>query len=365
MADSYQDKSEPATPKRRLDAREKGQIPKSTEVTTAFLLLAAGGLLWGVGGILANGFAAILGEGIASASTLPSGPEQIATMVRETTVRAALVAGPLLLGLAAAGGAIAAAQARGVLSAEPLKPDWKRIAPHTNAKRIWGVRAIAELVKSVLKLGVVGGVLYLTLRHSWSEIMTLGQQSPIVLAHWLGQFVVRLFLTAGATYLVIAGGDYAFQLWQHEKQLRMTKQEVKQELKETEGDPLVKSRMRTLSRALMRRQMYADVEKADVVVTNPTHIAIALKYNPMVSPAPIVLAMGQRKVAQRIKQLAYDAGVPVIEDRPLARALFAAARIGLPIPPELYVAVAEVLAFVFRRKRHGGKGDEWKGSASV
>jgi flagellar biosynthetic protein FlhB len=123
--------------------------------------------------------------------------------------------------------------------------------------------------------------------------------------------------------------------------------------------------MRTLSRALMRRQMYADVEKADVVVTNPTHIAIALKYNPMVSPAPIVLAMGQRKVAQRIKQLAYDAGVPVIEDRPLARALFAAARIGLPIPPELYVAVAEVLAFVFRRKRHGGKGDEWKGSASV
>jgi flagellar biosynthetic protein FlhB len=362
-ADSYQDKTEPASPKRHQDARQKGQIPKSAEVTTAFLLLATGGLLWGAGGFMSGGFAAILGEGLSGAGRLGPDPADLANLVRSTTVRAALAAGPLILGLAVAGGAIAAAQARGVLSAHPLKPDLKRLSPLTNAKRIWGVRAIAELVKSVLKLIVVGGVLFLTLRSSWSEIMTLGQQSPIVLTHWLGHFVVRLFLTAGATYIVIAGADYTFQLWQHARQLRMTKQEVKQEHKETDGDPLVKQRLRTLGRSLMRKQMFADVATADVVVTNPTHIAVALKYDTNVSPAPIVLAMGQRKVAQRIKQLAHDAGVPVIEDRPLARALFTAARVGLPIPSELYVAVAEVLAFVFRRRR-GGAGS-WTGSTSA
>jgi flagellar biosynthetic protein FlhB len=360
-AESYQDRTEPATPKRRQDAHQKGQIPKSTEVTTAFLLLATGGLLWAAGSGLATGFAALLGDGLMRSAMLPRDAAEIITWVRGSTVQAALIAAPLLLGLAVAGGCIAAAQARGVLSTEPLKPQLSRLAPHTNAKRIWGVRAVAELVKSILKLTIVGGVLYLTLRHSWSEILTLGQQSPIVLGQWLGHFVVRLFLTAGGTYLVLAGGDYAFQLWQNEKQLRMTKQEVRQEQKETDGDPLVKSRMRTLGRALVRRQMFEDVPKADVVVTNPTHIAVALKYDPTISLAPIVLAMGQRKVAQRIKKLAYDSGVPVIEDKPLARALFAAARIGLPIPPELYVAVAEILAFVFKRRRTAGA---WRGSAA-
>lgn len=359
-AESYQDKTEPASPKRRQDARQKGQIPKSTEVTTAFLLLATGGLLWAVGSNLATGFASLLGDGLVRSAMLPRDPAEIMTWVRGSSIQAALVAAPLLIGLALAGGAIAAAQARGVLSTEPLKPQLGRLAPHTNAKRIWGIRAVAELVKAILKLGIVGGVLYLTLRNSWSEILTLGQQSPIVLGQWLGNFVVRLFLTAGATYLVLAGGDYAFQLWQHEKQLRMTKQEVKQEQKETDGDPLVKSRLRTLGRALVRRQMFTDVPKADVVVTNPTHIAVALKYDPKVSLAPIVLAMGQRKIAQRIKRIAHDAGVPVIEDKPLARALFAAARVGLPIPPELYVAVAEVLAFVFKRRRRTA----WSGSAA-
>jgi len=363
VPESFQDRTEPATPKRRQDARQKGQIPKSTEVTTAFLLLASGGLLWGLGSTISGGFATIMGDGLSRAAAPPSSATEIATWIRGVTLQAVLAVAPLLGGLALAGGFIAAAQARGVLSAEPLKLDWNRIAPHTNAKRIWGVRAIAELVKSVLKLVVIGGVLYLTLHHSWSEIMTLGQQSPVALAHWLGRFVVRLLITAGATYLVIAGADYAFQLWQHERQLRMTKQEVKEEQKEMDGDPLVKSRLRTLGRALLRRQMYADVPTADAVVTNPTHIAVALKYDPTVSLAPIVLAMGQRKVAERIKRIAHDAGVPVIEDRPLARALFSAARVGLPIPPELYVAVAEVLAFVFRRRR-GGAG-EWKGSRSV
>jgi flagellar biosynthetic protein FlhB len=184
--------------------------------------------------------------------------------------------------------------------------------------------------------------------------MALSQQPPVVLAHWLGRFGVKLLLTAGGTYLLLAAADYAFQLWQHERGLRMTREEVRQEHKETEGDPQVKSRLRTLGRALIRRQMFKDVPRADVVVTNPTHIAVALKYDPLVSLAPIVLAMGQRKIAERIKRMAQESGVPVIEDKPLARALFAAGKVGQAIPAELYVAVAEVLAFVYRRRRASG-----------
>lgn len=350
-SESFQERTEAATPKRRQEAKEKGQVPKSQEVTTALLLLATGGLLWGAGSTMSSGFAAIMGEGLTRIALPPATELELSSWVRETVTRAAIATAPLLVGLAFAGGCIAAAQARGVLSTEPLKPDLSRLSPMKNAQRIWGVRALAELVKSLMKLAIIGGVLYMMLSGSWSEIMTLGQQSPLVLTHWLGRFVVRLFLIAGMTYLLLAGADYAFQLWQHERQLKMTKQEVRQETKESEGDPLIKSRLRTLGRAMMRKKMFRDVAEADVVVTNPTHIAVALKYDPTVSPAPIVLAMGQRKIAARIKQIALQAGVPVVEDKPLARALFSTARMGLPIPPELYVAVAEVLAFVFQRRR--------------
>jgi flagellar biosynthetic protein FlhB len=229
--------------------------------------------------------------------------------------------------------------------------------------RIWGVRSVVELAKSIMKLLVVAGAMYFVLRRAWPDIMTLGQQSPAALVTVLGRYTVQLLATAGMAYLVIAGGDYAYQLWQHERKLKMTKQEVKQEHKETEGDPLVKSRLRSLGRALLRRQMFADVPGADVVVTNPTHIAVALKYDASVSGAPIVLAMGQRKIAQRIRKLAFESGVPVIENKPLARALLATGRVGEPIPAELYVAVAEVLAFVIRRR--AARALDWEGSVAV
>jgi flagellar biosynthetic protein FlhB len=157
-------------------------------------------------------------------------------------------------------------------------------------------------------------------------------------------------LFVGLVFLLIAGLDYGFQVWQFEKSLRMTKQEVVQEHRQTEGDPMVKGRIRQLQKAMARKRMLTNVATADVVVTNPTRIAVALKYDPLVSPAPVVLAMGERLLAKRIREIAARAGVPIIENKPLARALFATAKVGTPIPPALYVAVAEVIAFVFRRK---------------
>jgi flagellar biosynthetic protein FlhB len=359
--ESFQEKTESASPRRRQEAHRKGQVPRSQELTTAMLLLATGGLLATAGPSAANALAELMGDGVMRIATPPTDIAGVTAWIRSLALRTAMATAPLLLGLAATGGAIAALQARGVISADPIKPDWSRLAPTKNIKRIWGVRALAEFAKSVFKLGLIGLAMFVSLRHSWSDVMTLGQQDTIALARALGSFAVRLLLTAGGAYVVLAAADYAFQLWQHEKGLRMTKEEAKQEHKESEGDPLVKSRLRSLGRAMLRRQMFTDVPNADVVVTNPTHIAVALRYDPTISPAPIVLAMGQRKIAERIKRIAHEAGVPVIENKPLARALLKAGRVGLPIPTELYVAVAEILAFVFRRRAAGA----WQGSTVV
>ena len=191
---------------------------------------------------------------------------------------------------------------------------------------------------------------YFALSRAFLEVPPLIQQSPFTLLLLIQRYGTRLLLSVGIAYMGIALIDYGYQIWQHEKQLKMSKEEVKKENKETEGDPNVKARRSSMARALARRRMMLSVSDADVVVTNPTHIAVALKYDTEVADAPIVLAMGARKVAERIKKLAMEAGVPVVENQPLARALLSAGKVGLPIPIELYVAVAEILAFIFRKR---------------
>jgi len=270
---------------------------------------------------------------------------------------------PVVLGISALALAVGAIQARGTLTLQPLSPDWSRLAPQNNLRRLFSVRPLVELAKSILKLVIVSAAIYVAIGGAWSEILALPQQSPAAVLGITHRLATRLFLTAGLAFLALAAADYLYQLWEHERGLRMTKEEVKQELKDTEGDPMIKSRIRSLGRSLARRRMMAAVPTADVVVTNPTHIAVALRYDPSIAPAPVVVAMGERKLAQRIKEIALAAGVPVIENRPLARALLATGRIGLPIPPDLYVAVAEVLAFVYRqrdalRNRRRGEGAE-------
>jgi flagellar biosynthetic protein FlhB len=157
--------------------------------------------------------------------------------------------------------------------------------------------------------------------------------------------------------------DYGYQVWRHEKQLKMSKEEIKKELKESEGDQILKIRRRTMARSMARRRMLLSVSDADVVVTNPTHIAVALKYDADIAPAPIVLAMGARKIAKQIKKIAMDSGVTVVENKPLARALYKTAKVGLPIPIELYVAVAEILAFVIKQRQK--MATAWKGTGTA
>ncbi|MBP9105636.1 MAG: EscU/YscU/HrcU family type III secretion system export apparatus switch protein, partial [Gemmatimonadaceae bacterium] len=202
---------------------------------------------------------------------------------------------------------------------------------------------------------LVGFAVTSALRAAWHDILALSQEPAFSFLLVTIRYSVKLLTTAGLCYLGLAALDYAFQIWQFESSLKMSRDEIKEESKQSEGDPLVKQRMRSFGRALARRQMMRDVPKADVIITNPTHIAVALLYDPFKAPAPIVLALGQRKVAERIKAIAREHGIPCIENKPLARALLAAAKVGQMIPSELYVAVAEILAFVIRRRMVRGK----------
>ena len=245
------------------------------------------------------------------------------------------------------------------MSLKPIMPQWSRIDPTENVKNLFGSRPIVDLFKSLGKLGIIGFALYVSIRALMPEAISLSQTSQVGLLYVVKKYAIRMLLTAGGAYLALAAGDYIWQWWQYEQSLKMTKDEVKQEMKQNDGDPHIKQRRRAIARSYARRQMMKDVPKADVVIVNPTHIAIAIKYDPTVAPAPIVLAIGQRMIAERIKAIASEAGVPIVQNKPLARALLKTAKVGTLIPYELYMAVAEVLAFVLRTR---GTRGSWQGS---
>lgn len=351
---SFQEKTEAPTPRKREEARKEGQVPRSQELTTAIMLLAAAAVVALGAGRIADAMAETF-QGLVGSLEAPPETVQGATELLRAVGR--IVAGallPVLAGLAAVALFVAAAQARGVLTGKPLEPKLKRILPHANIKQLYGVKPWADLAKSLLKLGVIAAVLYPILRTAMLHVGDLAMKSAPSLAMEIRDRAIRLLLAAGLAYLVVAVADYAYQLWRHERKLRMTKEEVKRERKEQEGDGMIKARRRSVGRQRARERMFSAVPDADVVVTNPTHVAVALRYRPQESLAPIIVAMGERKVAQRIKALAFDVGVPVVENRPLARALLATGTVGQPIPGALYVAVAEVLAYVIRKREASG-----------
>ncbi|MFQ5538171.1 MAG: flagellar biosynthesis protein FlhB [Gemmatimonadota bacterium] len=357
--ESYQDKTEKPTPKRRRDAARKGDVPRSQEVTTAFLLLAAAGVLYGLTGGTAGAVADLFGVAVQSFTALPVGPEGTAEYIRALGTRALVGLAPVVLVLAGTALVVTGVQARGILTAEPLKPQWNRLNPLARARQIWGVQAVAGLAKSLFKLLIVSVAVWAVLGTAVEDLPALGQSHPFALLELVRRYAVRMFLSAGLAFLALALADYAYQIWQFERKLRMSREEIRKEVKESEGDQVMKVRRRTMARQLARNRMLQSVAEADVVVTNPTHIAVALKYDPDMADAPLVLAMGERKVAERIKELAREHGVPTVENRPLARALFSTATVGLPIPVDLFVAVAEVLAFVYRLRGSqpgGGRG---------
>jgi flagellar biosynthetic protein FlhB len=348
MSKSGGDKTEKATPKKRLEARRKGQVAKSQDLGGAVVLLASllalssfGPASWGH-----------MKDAMLRSLTLISTPEvvehgAISKILGSTMLDAALAAAPIALVCMLAGFTTGVLQVGWKPSAEALKPDPKRINPLSGFKNLFGMHFIFESLKTVVKFAVVGAIASIVLFGQLDELGALVGLSPDELLTRGSDTVLTIAQRAGMAYLVIAAVDFAWQRYRHEKQLKMDKEEVKQEFKQQTVSPEVRGAIRRRQMQVARARMMADIPGADVVVTNPTHFAVALRYSSE-APAPVVVAKGQDIVAARIRAVAAEHGVPVIPDPPLARALHAGVEIGTEIPEELFGAVAQVLAFVYR-----------------
>ena len=347
---SGQERSEEPTPRRLEKSHAEGKVARSQELSGAAVLLA-GTMVLSVtgGGNIARYLASLMEESTSRLSANPIDLGAVVALLRAIIQRTMAAVAPIILGTMAIALLVNVIQARGVLSLKPVEAKLKNVSPLSGLKRIFSWQSPFTLVKSILKLVFLVTVTYLTMRSAWPEIAMLSARDTTDVLLVLRRLTIKVTLATGICYLVISAMDYLFQAYQHKSQQRMTKQEVIEEFKDIDGDPLLKSRIRSLALAMSRQRMLHDVPDADVVVATPTHLAIALKYDPDDTPAPMVLTMGRRKMAERIKAMARAAGIPVVENRPLAETLLATATVGQPIPPALYAAVAEVLAFVYRR----------------
>lgn len=348
---SGQERTEQPTAKRRQEARREGQIARSPDLTAAVVLLTGAMALAMTGVAALGGYASGLMREAAHALTageltVPAA----ATLIRSILLGLLGALTPFVIGAMAAAVAAGLAQTKGSVSWGPLRPKLERLDPLAGLKRMVNLESLFTLLKASAKLIVLGVVTGTVLMKSWPELASLPGSGPAGVALIVKSLSFKLVFLTGLAFLAIALVDFGFQWYRTERQLKMSRQEVVQEHRESEGNPHVKARIFSLGRARARRRMLQRVPTADVVIVNPTEIAIALKYDLEQAAAPIVVAMGQRKLAERIKALAYKSNVPVIENRPVARALLATAKVDRPIPPALYAAVAEILAYVYRRR---------------
>jgi flagellar biosynthetic protein FlhB len=353
--ESFQEKTEQATPKRREDARRKGQVARSSELSSIAILAAGLLALSALGGYMFDQLGVFMVDALTNGIFIELDPGSLHLSIGTWALGYARIVGPVVALLVVAALGINYAQVGVLFTLQPLTPKAERISPLSGLKRIFSSRGLVELAKGLFKIGAVVYVTYLTIDSDMDSLIAYMDMSVGQIFTLSGDITITLAFRIVLLLLIMAILDYAFQRWEYEKNLRMTRQEVREEVKQQEGDPMVRSRIRALQREMSQRRMMDDVMTADVVVTNPTHVAVALKYDMENMPAPRVVAKGQRLVAQRIKELARDAGVPLVENKPLARALFKVVRIGDEIPEDLFKAVAQVLAFVFQLKR-GKKG---------
>lgn len=349
--ESFQEKTEDATPKRREDSRRKGQVARSAELSSVAILLAGLLALGALSSYMFGRLQQFVAELLTESVDIHLGPLTVLPYLMRWGWEFINVVWPMVALLVAAALAVNYAQVGVLFTAKPLEPKWNRISPMSGLKRIFSGRGLVELAKGLFKIGVVAYLTYWTVLSEMAQMVLFVDMEVGQILDVSGSLILTLGIRIALLLLIMAALDYAFQRWEYEKGLRMTRQEVKEEYKQQEGDPQVRARIRALQRDQSRQRMMDDVGTADVVVTNPTHVAVALRYDPQSSSAPMVVAKGQRLVAQRIKELARESGVPMVENKPLARALFKSVQIGEQIPDELFKAVAEVLAFVFHLKR--------------
>ena len=354
--ESFQEKTEQATPKRKEEAREKGQVARSSELSSVAILASGLMALWGLGGYMRSRLEEVMLYSFVGIFETDIDLLTIQPLLRRWMFDFAMVLWPLLLFLVISAIAVNVAQVGILFTGKPLEPKADRISPLSGIKRIFSTKGLVELAKGLFKVAIVAYVVYLTLDAEKRTMTSMLDMDVVQIFALSVDIILTLGFRLVLLLLLLAILDYAFQRHDYEQNLKMTRQEVRQELKQQEGDPMIRSRIRAIQREMSQRRMMDDVGTADVIVTNPTHVAVALRYDPATMPAPLVVAKGQRLIAQKIKELAREAKIPLVENKPLARALFKSVQIGDQIPDELFRATAEVLAFVFQLKQRRAEG---------
>jgi flagellar biosynthetic protein FlhB len=351
MAESdAQERTEQATPKRLEEARRKGQIPRSRDLSTAAVTLVGGAALYLLGGTITGQMAEMMRRGLALTRDEATDSTFMLPALAHAAADGLWLSMPVLGAITLA--AIIAPLALGGWSfaGQAMMPQFSRLNPLEGVKRMFTMRSFIELAKAFAKFGVVAIIAALVLWKNAPTLMALGREPLQQAIGHAVQISGKALLVISCGLLIIAGIDVPYQLWQYAKQMRMSREEIREEYKESEGSPEVKGRIRQMQQQLARQRMMQEVPKADVVVTNPTHFAVALKYDEKRMRAPIVVAKGVDVIAAKIREVAGEHAVPIFEAPPLARVLYRNVDIGDEIPSALYVAVAQILTYVFQLK---------------
>jgi len=351
------EKTERATPQRRREARREGKLPKSADLTASVVLVGALIALKLLGPLIWWGWYSWMTNDLSHLDRAPLTTLGVAALLNTQLWLFIRMVGPFVGVVLLLGVFTAFVQVGPMFLPKLLVPDFNRIQPLNGFKRFFAPKTFVEAGKSVAKLLIVGLLTYISVFGVGQKITAFSALDIQALPASVARIAFQLGLQIALFMLVLSALDFFFQRYDFEKSIRMSRQDIKEENKRQEGDPQVKARIRQRGRALAMRRMMQEVPRADVIITNPTHYAIALRYDGGKMAAPVVIAKGQDDMARRIRQVAADAGVPRVENKPLAQALYKAADIGTPVPADLYQAVAEVLAYVYRLKqsvREGG-----------
>ncbi|MCR5508572.1 MAG: flagellar biosynthesis protein FlhB [Lachnospiraceae bacterium] len=350
------EKTEPATDKKKTDARKEGQVAKSRELNGAVSLFAMFLVLKIFIGTMGMSFIEVFSAAynrIPEMTVIFDGriiAMDYAGVMNQIILKVLLMLLPFLAAAFAVAFVVDLVQVKWSPTAKPLKPKFNKLNPVNGFKKLFGVDKLIELLKSLVKLLIIGYMAYSTLKDQAAQLFLLYDMELVGALKLFGDIVINMALRISAVYLIIGIVDYAYQKHKFNEDLKMTKQEVKDEWKNSEGDPQIKGKQRQRMQEASRRRMMQDIPKADVVITNPTHFAVAIKYDPEVAPAPYVLAKGEDFLAARIKDEAARLNIDIVENKPLARMLYYNVDLGAMIPPELYSTVAEILAVIYNRR---------------
>lgn len=350
-----QDKSqqtEEASPKRLEDARKKGQVPNSKEPSTAITFLVISLIVvTGLGSYLGNSMMEMMSYHLSGKSELEATGEGVQKLLISSFADVASILLPIAIPIVLLGILVTFMVAGPVFTFETMKPKLEKISPLKGFKRLFSTRSLAEFIKSILKLIVIAVACYTVVAGLYSDILLSALKQPMDIATIAVDGGTQIVTLAAIIFFFIALADVIYQRWEHMKSMRMSKKQVRDEHKEQEGDPQLKAKIRQIQMQQAHNRMMSDVPKADVVITNPTRLAIALSYKPGTIGAPVVLAMGKGLIAAKIREIAEENNIPMRENKPLARSLFKQVKVGDEIPEDLFEAVAIILAEIFRLKQ--------------